>query len=1683
LTNESHIVTTDSNGQNFDLTDAGGQFKVFYGNDDVTGEAILSIVNGTPPQNNNGIWTKADIADGNPTGLVLQLTESSGVYSLIVGQGETWDGDSATFTMQAFYEAANITVKKTYTITKSKAGTDGTPAKSIRLSSTSQTFKKKKVNKGTTESPDYEESFFPLSQEIDFTANLQNTTQKTATWSLYWFDTSWQPLDIDSNFLTVAGNTAKMNQTQFGNSIGIWPAVKVRATVDSVLFDEITIISVVDGVDGLPGSAGSNARSVKLTSTSYIINYNSAGKSADPQTITLTASPSSTITGTKTYSFTEGTGTSAIFGTSLEQNTATATVSFSTINHFTAPKLYKVTVYENDVEVANDSIVIAAVKEGSSARTVILSNEAHTVPELPGDTIDYTGSGTKIQVFVGATPLTFVNSATLTNEKFIVTTTPTGITVGSVDSNSYNSQIAIFKDHIDITADTATVDYVITGKDSEGTEFTITKTQTITRSKKGNDGQNAKFLSLVSDSDNFVIDSEGNAINQEIVFSTIRQNLTNYPSFTVVPNVDYNFDGYEDTEIVEEKTDFTNLSPWSALITGILGGNELTAVDGSGWAIISTSINNNNYEFFSFDVKAATGYLTSTYVKINDVFQPIYDQSGNSQPFTYSSNKTNYETLTVFLTDFIGSNFEIKFGILINDPYKTIADNFKFGIFTNPTILRLPYSSFGTNQEIKVTATVYEDGETYTSEKTVRKLESGTSGQDAKTVKLESDDYQVAYDASGENPETNAGNNFITLTATEQNHESVNYKFYKKAEGDTDFGEIAQDTGDTTNTRKFNLPETKFNKPIRFKVETREGSVNTVIATDSITVIATKDGESAFNIAIENDNHSFPAALNGTITNNDYALGLTDIEVYYGNTQLIAVDKPTNGGSDLQPNEFYVEKADSGITSTLQKKSDSTAYEITSLSSMGGDSATVTLTITARGSSGGFVSFVRYLSYSKSKKGDTGVDGVDGVDGEDGFDDRIYNFSKINDDNGILRPYGWFAYDDSDAKYVDLYKTYTGNFFGESSDNGVAKNAITVVSNADSKSGGNVLKWNYNTTNRWYVISDLIPIEVEKTYEFSTRAKRVSGNNTTNLRAYVIFYDEEQKWINRNRYFQLQGNSSSTSWIEDKQVLVGTGSNNEDNFLVSSDPTMPATAKYARLLLYIDFNGSNSSNTVYFDYCYFKEATPNYTLDENGRTPEANSSTNKPKILRPGDSPPSNPVEGDIIVISGNKRFAGKQYIYAKKEYRFYELLNEDNNDSFSNRSGGFANFGNAKIPEWDNTMKTLIDIGSMDSALIASPGSDLGIVPYVHNLFVQTTGFNTVTTYYTNNALFIYNKRSVDTQDYFYGKSKLTIKYVVATTRTDITGDEIWDTYNYNPTSYQDDRTPWFRVNRRYEDGTYTRYLGSGTSGGQTSDRAGHNDSYFTDEDGYRVKQYSWTADENAFYKWSVKQNARRNSELAHDHAILFHSFIVEGWVPFVNEDVAYKLREIEGELTSFNFSFTGQHKCVSEISSSQIDTGMIVSSVGRYDNVNYQNSDNENKILPIEAIPVIKMTTKPKDKSIIGVIADKYVDDKNSKIFSSDGLNGNKKIRYRVNSLGEGGIWVTNYNGNLENGDYITSSPIPGHGMKQDDDILRNYTVAKITCECDFDLESEIYDCEEFEWNGQIYRKAFVGCTYHCG
>ena len=68
----------------------------------------------------------------------------------------------------------------------------------------------------------------------------------------------------------------------------------------------------------------------------------------------------------------------------------------------------------------------------------------------------------------------------------------------------------------------------------------------------------------------------------------------------------------------------------------------------------------------------------------------------------------------------------------------------------------------------------------------------------------------------------------------------------------------------------------------------------------------------------------------------------------------------------------------------------------------------------------------------------------------------------------------------------------------------------------------------------------------------------------------------------------------------------------------------------------------------------------------------------------------------------------------------------------------------------------------------------------------------------------------------------------------------------------------------------------------------------------------------------------------------------------------------------------------------------------------------------------------------------------------------------------MGEGQINIIGEGGNLEAGDLIVTSSTAGKGMKQSDDIVRSYTVAKVREDVTFTSLTE---------------EKLVACIYLCG
>ena len=77
--------------------------------------------------------------------------------------------------------------------------------------------------------------------------------------------------------------------------------------------------------------------------------------------------------------------------------------------------------------------------------------------------------------------------------------------------------------------------------------------------------------------------------------------------------------------------------------------------------------------------------------------------------------------------------------------------------------------------------------------------------------------------------------------------------------------------------------------------------------------------------------------------------------------------------------------------------------------------------------------------------------------------------------------------------------------------------------------------------------------------------------------------------------------------------------------------------------------------------------------------------------------------------------------------------------------------------------------------------------------------------------------------------------------------------------------------------------------------------------------------------------------------------------------------------------------------------------------------------------------------------------------------------------NAVGEGKVLVTDAGGDISIGDYICSSNRAGHGMKQDDDLLHNYTVAKALTTINWD---------SIDTDPELgFKSTLLACTYHCG
>ena len=189
----------------------------------------------------------------------------------------------------------------------------------------------------------------------------------------------------------------------------------------------------------------------------------------------------------------------------------------------------------------------------------------------------------------------------------------------------------------------------------------------------------------------------------------------------------------------------------------------------------------------------------------------------------------------------------------------------------------------------------------------------------------------------------------------------------------------------------------------------------------------------------------------------------------------------------------------------------------------------------------------------------------------------------------------------------------------------------------------------------------------------------------------------------------------------------------------------------------------------------------------------------------------------------------------------------------------------------------------------------------------------------------------------------------------------------------------------------------------------------------------------------------------------------------------------------SSVSTSFTAGHDTVVPLSSGVIP-GMILESTGV---IWFKPVD----VTSETALPKCQLASSDGSKKVFGVVAGfpepetvreedlPYVH--NGYVMAPAFPSYAKKagildgeINIGTMSIGEGVIWVTNISGNIEAGDLIESSVVPGHGRLQGDDIIRSKTVAKCTEDIDWDSVEDYID-----HSGISYKKYLAACTFCCG
>ena len=808
----------------------------------------------------------------------------------------------------------------------------------------------------------------------------------------------------------------------------------------------------VGGVAGPQGTAGDNAKTVVVGAASQIF-VKAQNGTLSPSSIVITANGQN-LTANGAWSTTAGTLTND----SVSTSGGSATI---TNNNFVDNMVVTYTANSADGSVA-DSVTIKELDEGSGTVAVLLSNESHTLPASSAGVVsDYAGSGTQIDVYEGATQLDYDGNGT-TNGHWTVTSKTVGpsTVMMTAGGTSESGDSAVIADHsgYTTTGNVVTVTYLIDGKTANGTDFSITKVQTISKSSEGADGtpgDNAKLLSISATSQTFAFDTslDETATPSTIAISVNAQNITGTVSngdILITPNDS------------------------STIATPTLSGGSFDLVFDNGATAAAGKVVSKSQLPLTITVSKDSQSDTITIFKV---------EGGTSGEDAYTVFLTNEShTFPAAANGDVGSgdlaagatDVKIFKGTtqLTNDNTSTYnANSYRAvasvsGITMNSTKPGsdrrfTPTAVTGDSGTATITITDNQTGTVFTKTYTFSKSKEGAvgaEGSDSKTVSLQAETNVVTYDADGVTPSPSST---ITLTASSQNFTDGYFKF--TGDGLTD--ETTYIDGDSANQDTFSwaVPASYFSAPQTIRVGVSEAN-QSELTFDTVTIAAIKPGlggEDAVTAFLTSEADVVPAAYNGDVSS--FGGSGTTMKVFEGITDKTSLYA------------YALVNTTTGLTAAL-------STNVLSISGLTPDSGSTDIRATS-----GSVTIDKTYSIAKSLAGAQGDQGANNQDFS--FLDASLSGVQGTLAAGLLMNSNVFGYHGAIGSGVTAALSDFTSFLDSSGNFYLGGNS----SGASDPSGG-YFAWN-NTDKSLLISGSNANIEVDKFLLGSGTSQYISGSN------------------------------------------------------------------------------------------------------------------------------------------------------------------------------------------------------------------------------------------------------------------------------------------------------------------------------------------------------------------------------------------------------------------------------------------------------------------------------------------------------------------------------------------------------------------------------------------------------------